>query len=64
MRITYPDFEEFLYAQCDTDDVERIEQWVENLDNDELMEYANKYGQKMAEIAITNIQNELLKEIK
>jgi hypothetical protein len=50
----YPDFMDFLYSQCDTDDVERIEQWVEGLDEDDLIEYANKYGKHMAEIALRN----------
>lgn len=63
MRIKYPDFNDFLYSQCDTDDVERIEAWVDNLDNEQLMEYANKYGIKMAEIALNNAL-EILKEIK
>jgi len=57
----YQTFEEYLLDQCDThtnNSPEGFERWLENLDGEEYMKYADMYGQLLHQLG----RNEILKE--
>ena len=57
----YLSFEEYLLDQCDThtnNSPEGFERWLENLDGEEYMKYADEYGLLLHQLG----RNEILKE--